>query len=146
MFCYFCGFVGHDLKHYAGFFVAEKNGATMELQYGDQLKAIDGQQKTTSRAEGETMTDSQNRAVQREEGGSSELVAQNRTVQREAGGTSKLAAQYNSRLHVTIPVFLEIIPSEDTESRDKESDQRVSHRAQAEADFKGKLLGTPGVP
>ena len=35
MFCYFCGFVGHDLKHYAGFFVAEKNGATMELQYGD---------------------------------------------------------------------------------------------------------------
>ena len=53
---------------------------------------MDGQQKTTSRAEGETMIDSQNKAVQREEGGSSELAAQNRAVQREAGGTSKLAA------------------------------------------------------
>ena len=50
-----------------------------------------------------------------------------------------MAAQYNSRLHVTIPVFPEIIPREDTGSRDKESDQRVSHEAQAEADFK-KLL------
>ena len=68
------------------------------------------------------MTNSQNRAVQKEEGGSSELAAQNRAVQREAGGTSKLAAQYNSRFHVTIPIFLEIIPSEDTGSRDKESD------------------------
>ena len=83
---------------------------------------MDGQQKTTSRAEGETMIDSQNKAVQREEGGSSELATQNRAVQREAGGTSKLAAQYNFGLHVTIPVFLEIIPSEDTGSRDKESD------------------------
>ena len=35
MFYYFCGFVGHDLKHYAGFFATEKSGATMELQYGD---------------------------------------------------------------------------------------------------------------
>ena len=32
MFCYFCGYVGHDLKHCAGFFAVEKNGATMELQ------------------------------------------------------------------------------------------------------------------
>ena len=111
----------------------------MELQYGDQLKAVDGQQKTTSRAEGKTKTGSQNRAVQREEGGSSELATQNRAVQKEAGGTSKLAAQYNFGLHVTIPVFPEIIPREDTESRDKESDQKVSHGAQAEADFK-KLL------
>ena len=39
-----------------------------------------GQQKTTSRAEGESMTNSQNRAVQREEGGSSELATQNRAV------------------------------------------------------------------
>ena len=60
-------------------------------------------------------------------------------MQREAGGTSKLAAQYNFRLRVTIPVFPKIIPREDTGSRDKESDQRVSHGAQAEADFK-KLL------
>ena len=92
MFCYFCGFVGYDLKHYTGFFAAKKNDATMELQYGDWLKAVDEGQKTTSRAEGETMIDSQNKAVQREEGGSSELAAQNRAVQREAGGTSKLAA------------------------------------------------------
>ena len=31
MFCYFCGFVGHDLKHYVGLFAAEKSGATMEI-------------------------------------------------------------------------------------------------------------------
>ena len=31
MFCYICGFVGHDLKHCAGFFAAENNGATMDL-------------------------------------------------------------------------------------------------------------------
>ena len=42
MFCYFCGFVGHDLKHCASFFAVEKNGATMELQYGDWLKAMGG--------------------------------------------------------------------------------------------------------
>ena len=45
MFCYFCGFVGHNLKHCAGFFVAEKNGETMDLQYGDWLKAVGGWQK-----------------------------------------------------------------------------------------------------
>ena len=134
-FCYFCGFVGHDLKHYAGFFAAEKNGATMDLQYGDWLKVVGGRQKTTSKSEGELMTDSRNRTVQREEGGSSELAAQNKAVQREVGGTSKLAAQYNSGLRVTGPVFPEIIPREDTESRDKESDQRVSHGARAEADL-----------
>ena len=79
-FCYFCGFVGHDLKHRAGFFAVEKNGETMDLQYGDWLKAVGGRQKTTRRAEGEVMTDSQNRTVQREEGGSSELAMQNREV------------------------------------------------------------------
>ena len=42
MFYYFCRFVGHDLKHCVGFFAAEKNGATMELQYGDWLKAVGG--------------------------------------------------------------------------------------------------------
>nr|POE84068.1 hypothetical protein CFP56_32822 [Quercus suber] len=36
-------------------------------------------------------------------------------------------------------VFPEIIPREDTESRDKESDQRVSHGARAEADFEKVL-------
>ena len=35
MFCHFCRFVGHDLNHYACFFAAKKNGATMELQYED---------------------------------------------------------------------------------------------------------------
>ena len=49
MFCYFCGFVGHDLKHYASFFATEKNGATTELQYRDWLKAVGGRQKSVSR-------------------------------------------------------------------------------------------------
>ena len=58
MFCYFCGYVGHDLKHCAGFFAMEKNGATMELQYGDWLKAVGGRQRSTSQAERETRLDS----------------------------------------------------------------------------------------
>ncbi|KAK7846841.1 hypothetical protein CFP56_007355, partial [Quercus suber] len=40
MFCYFCGFVRHDLKHCADFFAAEKNGASMDLSYWDWLKAM----------------------------------------------------------------------------------------------------------
>ena len=64
---------------------------------------------------------------------------QNKAVQREAGGTSKLAAQYNSGLRVTGPVFPEIIPREDTEYRGKESDQRVSHGVRAEANFEKVL-------
>ena len=95
--------------------------------------------ETTTRAEGESMMDSQNKTVQREESGSSELAVQNRAVQRKAGGTSKLAAQYYFRLCFTGPVFSKIIPREDTESRDKESDQRVSHGERAEAYFEKVL-------
>ena len=39
MFCHFCGILGHDLKHYATHFVAEKQGRRVEYQYGDFLKA-----------------------------------------------------------------------------------------------------------
>uniref|UniRef100_A0A7N2M0K3 DUF4283 domain-containing protein n=1 Tax=Quercus lobata TaxID=97700 RepID=A0A7N2M0K3_QUELO len=91
---------------------------------------VGGQQRTTSSAEG---------AVQREVEDTGELAAQNRAVQREAGGSSKLAAQYNSELHVILPVFPENIPREDTGSRDEESDQRVSHGAWVEADFEKVL-------
>ena len=108
MFCYFCGFVGHDLKHCAGFFAAEKNGTTMELQYGDWLKAMGGRQKSVSRVEGET------RLV-------SEPPTQIRMVQREEGGTSELAAQHIVEPRVTPPVFPENIPRNDMGSRDKES-------------------------
>ena len=108
MFYYFCGFVGHDLKHCAGFFAAEKNGTTMELQYGDWLKAMGGRQKLVSRVEGET------RLV-------SELPTQIRMVQREEGGTSELAAQHIVEPRVTPPVFPENIPRNEMGSRDKES-------------------------
>ena len=106
MFCYFCGFMGQDVKHYAGFFAEEKNGATMELQYGDWLKAVGGRQKTTSRAEGEM-------------GMENEMTTQNRAVKRVAGGTSKLAVQRVAG--GTLPVFPENIPRKDTRPRDEES-------------------------
>ena len=89
-----------------------------------------GRQRTTSSAEG---------AVQREVEDTGELAAQNRAVQREAGGSSKLVAQYNSELRVTLPVFPENIPRKDTGSRDEESDQRVCHGAWAKADFEKVL-------
>ena len=122
MFCYFCGYVGHNLKHCAGFFAVEKNGATTELQYGDWLKAVGGRQKSVSRAEGEM------RLV-------SELPAQIRTVQREKGGASELAAQHIVEPRVTPQVFPKNIPRNDTGSRDKESVQRINQGAWAEADF-----------
>ena len=102
MFCYFCGFVGHDVKHCAGFFAAEKNGASMELQYSDWLKAVGGRQKTTSRAEGEMRMEN-------------EMAMQNRAIQKVAGGMSKLAAQRVA--DGTLPVFLENIPRKDTGPR-----------------------------
>nr|POF01559.1 hypothetical protein CFP56_66292 [Quercus suber] len=85
------------------------------------------------------MMDSQNKPMQREDGGSSELAVQNRAEQREAGGMSKLAAQCNSGFRVTGPAVPEIIPKEDMESWDKESDQRVSHGTRAKADFEKVL-------
>ena len=42
MFCHFCGILGHDLKHYAAHYAMEKNGGSMEYQYGDFLKAVGG--------------------------------------------------------------------------------------------------------
>ena len=123
MFCYLYGFVGHDLKLYVGLFAMEKSGATMELQYGDWLKAVGGRQRSTSRVEGEIMIDSQNRAVQR-----------------EAVGRSELVAQKNSGFRGTLPVFSKNIPIRgDTGSLDKERDQRVSHVAWAEVDFEEVL-------
>lgn len=44
MFCYFCGILGHDLKHCDAHFTAEKNGGCMEYQYGDFLRATGGVQ------------------------------------------------------------------------------------------------------
>ena len=42
MFCHYCGILGHNLKHYASHYAAEKNGGSMEYQYEDFLRAIGG--------------------------------------------------------------------------------------------------------
>ena len=40
MFCHYCGILGHNLKHFAAHYAAEKNGGSMEYQYRDFLMAI----------------------------------------------------------------------------------------------------------
>ena len=47
MFRHFCGILGHDLKHCAAHYVVEKNGGSMEYQYGDFLKVVGGRAKST---------------------------------------------------------------------------------------------------
>ena len=42
LFCHFCGMLGHDLKHCAVHYAAEKNGGSMEYPYGEFLKAAGG--------------------------------------------------------------------------------------------------------
>ena len=40
MFCHYCGLLGHDVRHCAGFFAASKNGGEVECQYGEWLKSM----------------------------------------------------------------------------------------------------------
>ena len=49
MFHHFCGILGHDLKHCVAHYAVEKNGGSMEYQYGDFLKAVGGCAKSTYR-------------------------------------------------------------------------------------------------
>ena len=43
MFCHFCGIMGHDLKNCAQHYASRKNGVEKACQYGEWLKATDGQ-------------------------------------------------------------------------------------------------------
>lgn len=45
IFCHFFGLQGHDLRHYANHFAAEKKGGEVVYQYGDWLKAVGSQTK-----------------------------------------------------------------------------------------------------
>ena len=47
MFCHFYGILGHDLKHCAAHYVAEKNGGNIQYQYGDFLRATSGRAKVS---------------------------------------------------------------------------------------------------
>ena len=42
LFCHFCGMLGHDLKHCAVHYAAEKQGGSVEYPYGEFLKAARG--------------------------------------------------------------------------------------------------------
>ena len=43
MFCHFCGIMGHDLKNCAQHYASRKNGVEKACQYGEWLKATNGQ-------------------------------------------------------------------------------------------------------
>ena len=47
MFCHYCVILGQNLKHCAAYYAVEKNGGSMEYQYGDLLWAIGGHAKAS---------------------------------------------------------------------------------------------------
>ena len=42
IFCHFCGLLGHDIRHCAGYFAASKKGGNVVCEYGDWLKSMGG--------------------------------------------------------------------------------------------------------
>ena len=42
IFCHYCGILGHDMKHCVAHYAVEKNGGSVEYQYGDFLRATGG--------------------------------------------------------------------------------------------------------
>ena len=40
IFCHYCGLLGHNVRHCAGFFAALKNGGVVDCQYGEWLKSM----------------------------------------------------------------------------------------------------------
>lgn len=47
IFCYFCGILGHDLRHCASHYAVERHGGgEVDYQYGEWLKAIGGWQRS----------------------------------------------------------------------------------------------------
>ena len=62
IFCHYCGLLGHDVRHCAGFFAASKTGGEVDCQYGEWLKSMgahswsppkSGQGRSIRRAEAE---------------------------------------------------------------------------------------------
>ena len=51
MFCHFCGLLGHDIRHCANHFAAEKGSGEVKYQYGDWLKASGNRLRTPQRQE-----------------------------------------------------------------------------------------------
>lgn len=49
LFCHFCGLRGHDLKHCAPYFAANKNNGEVICQYRDWLKATGGRTRSPPR-------------------------------------------------------------------------------------------------
>ncbi|XP_023880219.1 uncharacterized protein LOC111992570 [Quercus suber] len=42
LFCHFCGFLGHDIRHCVGYFTAKKREDSVQLQYGEWLRVVGG--------------------------------------------------------------------------------------------------------
>ncbi|KAL0015519.1 hypothetical protein SO802_002588 [Lithocarpus litseifolius] len=49
LFCFYCGFLRHDLKHCAKHFEAQKSGEGVEYQYGEWLKDNGGRSRSPSK-------------------------------------------------------------------------------------------------
>ena len=66
LFCYYCGFLGHDLKNCAKHFEVQKTDEGVQYQYGEWLKANGGRSRSSSKQDmgnidvGGAMDDSEN--------------------------------------------------------------------------------------
>lgn len=49
LFCHYCGFLGHDIRHCARYFAAKKKEGLVQIQYGEWLKAAGGRPRSPQR-------------------------------------------------------------------------------------------------
>ena len=113
IFCHYCGILGHDLKHYAAHYAVEKNGGSIEYQYGDFLKAAGG------RARASTMPYSNNKSSSEE-------------VRGGGGGSMKQPNQMMPSMKVTVAVE----NSGNLSEHDKADSVKVGVEAEVEARIK----------
>lgn len=54
LFCHFCGFMGHDIKHCAEYFARSKNASEVACQYGEWLKPSGGRPRSPGKGSSST--------------------------------------------------------------------------------------------
>ena len=63
VFYHFCGLLGHDLRHCASHYAAEKNGGVGKYLYGDWLKAVGNRSKPSCNHDSESHDEPDNATV-----------------------------------------------------------------------------------
>lgn len=77
LFCHYCGFLNHDIRHCASYFVAEKKEGSVQVQYGEWLKAAGGRPRSPQRKTTPSASDDGNvgqEQHEKDDGGLSHMV------------------------------------------------------------------------